>query len=142
MSGSASGNTSVFADADGNMSASSGTAGSIDDLLTAKMSGEELEKLLKQGAYAILGDNTADASAKYFEQDIETLLKTSAREIVHNPEGLISTENKSNELTKSRGKNGQSGGGSSSSSSSASSSSVTWQCIHAVILPSAVQTQD
>ena len=49
MSGSASGNTSVFADADGNMSASSGTAGSIDDLLTAKMSGEELEKLLKQG---------------------------------------------------------------------------------------------
>ena len=73
--------------------------------------------------HAILGDNTTDASAKYFEQDIETLLKTSAREIVHNPEGLISTENKSNELTKSRGKNGQSGGGSSSSSSSASSSS-------------------
>ena len=69
-----------------------GAAGGMDDLLTSKMSGEELEKLLKQGAYAVLGDNTEEESARYFEQDIETLLKTSAREIVHNPEGLQSAQ--------------------------------------------------
>ena len=85
MSGSAAGNTSLFADAGGNMSASSAAAGSMDDLLTSKMSGEQLEKLLKQGAYAVLGDSTEDDSVKYFERDIETILETNAREIIHHP---------------------------------------------------------
>ncbi len=122
MSGSATGNTSLFSDAAGNMSASTGASGGMDDVLASKMTGEELEKLLKQGAYAVLGDNTEEESARYFEQDIETLLKTSAREIVHNPEGLQSAQQEANRLADAAAAHGETGDASSSSSSTSSSS--------------------
>ena len=85
MSGSAEGQTSLFDDASG--TGRNEDSNITNELISTKMSGVELEKLLKQGAYAVLGEDGAEKSRKFHELDIDTILENSSREVVHNPEG-------------------------------------------------------
>jgi len=79
---------------------------------SSKMTGKELENLLKQGAYAVLGEDGAEKSQTFHQLDIETILENSTREIVYNPEGSSNNNNNNdNDDGSSSSSSGGGGGG-------------------------------
>ena len=76
MSGNAAGDSSVFASTD--------AAKKAEDL--KKMSGAELEDLLKKGAYAMLNDD-GKASREFCERTIDDILMKNTRTVVHDEGG-------------------------------------------------------